>query len=309
MKKIVALLAGLFFYASASAQDATKTFLDDPFNSPQLPFYIMIAFVFIVMILVIAILILSLSVINLLTREMERKHAEALGNAYVPSPSWFEKLVEQLNDSVPVANEGEIELDHSYDGIKELDNHLPPWWKGLFYATIVFAVVYIFMYHFSNSFPLAQQEYENEVANAALAQQKYLASQPQATIDESTLVYTKDAAIIEKGKAVFTSMNCKQCHGEGGGGNSIGPNLTDEYWLHGGGIKNVFNTINKGVVEKGMPAWGKSMSPTDVRDVAFYVLSLQGTKPANAKAPQGELYKPEIKTEKADSTKTVALKK
>ena len=87
------------------------------------------------------------------------------------------------------------------------------------------------------------------------------ASQPQIAIDENALTFTKDASIIEKGKSVFTEYNCGSCHRNDGGGNTIGPNLTDEYWLHGGGIKNVFSTIKNGVVEKGMPAWGKSMKP------------------------------------------------
>jgi cytochrome c oxidase cbb3-type subunit 3 len=101
---------------------------------------------------------------------------------------------------------------------------------------------------------------------------------------------------------VFTSNNCQQCHRTDGGGNAIGPNLTDAYWIHGGSIKNVFQTVKNGVVEKGMPAWGKVMSPTDVRDVTFYVMSLQGTDPPEAKKPQGNLYTPEPQTSPADST-------
>jgi cytochrome c oxidase cbb3-type subunit 3 len=209
-----------------------------------------------------------------------------------------------MNASVPVAQEKEIELDHNFDGIKELDNHLPPWWKWLFYVSIIWSVVYMGVYHFSYSLPLSQEEYENEVAIAAESQQKLQASQPKAVIDQSTLVYNADATIIERGKAVFMKNACGSCHRNDGGGNSIGPNLTDKYWLHGGGIKNVFGTINNGVVEKGMPAWGKAMSQADVRDVAFFVMSLQGTKPANGKAPQGEIYKPEPSTQKSDSTKT-----
>jgi cytochrome c oxidase cbb3-type subunit 3 len=105
-------------------------------------------------------------------------------------------------------------------------------------------------------------------------------------------VYSADAAILEKGKVVFNN-NCVACHRADGGGNTIGPNLTDEYWIHGGGIKNVFSTIKNGKVDKGMPEWGKAMSAQDVRDVAFFVMSLKGTNPANGKAPQGELYKPD----------------
>jgi cytochrome c oxidase cbb3-type subunit 3 len=109
-------------------------------------------------------------------------------------------------------------------------------------------------------------------------------------IDENTLTYSPDEVILTNGKKVFTANNCGSCHRNDGGGNAIGPNLTDAYWIHGGSIRNIFVTINKGVVEKGMPAWGKAMSPSDVRNVAFYIMSLQGTNPPNPKAPQGELF-------------------
>jgi cytochrome c oxidase cbb3-type subunit 3 len=309
MKKVFLSLSGFLVTVSSFAQEvAEKKFWDDPFNHPLLPYYLTLTFVFIIIILAIAVCILLIRVLGVLIRQMEKQRAEAAGKLYVPEPNWWDKLTQKLNASVPVAQEKDIELDHNYDGIKELDNHLPPWWKWLFYASIVWAVVYIGIYHFSYSLPLSKEEYENELAKATEALQKYLASQPKAVIDESTLVFTSDAAIIEKGKAVFTRNACGSCHRTDGGGNAIGPNLTDEYWLHGGGIKNVFSTIKNGVVEKGMPAWGKAMSPTDVRDVAFFVVSLQGSKPANAKASQGELYKPEVKTEKSDTTKTAALK-
>lgn len=310
MKKLLFLLFGMLTATFSWAQDTVKEkgFWDDPFNHPLLSYYLLLSFVFIIIILTIAVCILFIRVIGLLSQQMEKQRAEAAGKEYVPEPTWWDKLAQKLNASVPVTQEKEIELDHNYDGIKELDNHLPPWWKWLFYTCIVWAVFYIAVYHFSYSLPLSSEEYENEVTRAAEAQQKFLASQPKASIDESTLVFTSDAAIIEKGKTVFTKNACGSCHRNDGGGNSIGPNLTDEYWIHGGGIKNVFSTIKNGVVEKGMPAWGKSMSPTDVRDVAFFVMSLQGTKPANPKSPQGELYKPEPKIEKSDSTKTAVLK-
>lgn len=308
MKKISFFLFGVLAFGTVHAQDAAKSFWDDPFNHPMFHFYLMLTFVSIIIILTIVVCILLIRVVSMLSRQMEKLRAEAAGKIYVPAPSWWEKFAQKLNASVPVAQEKEIEMDHNYDGIRELDNHLPPWWKWLFYASIIWSVIYLGVYHLSYSLPLSQEEYENEVAKAADAQQRLQALQPTASIDESTLVYDADAKTIERGKAVFAKNACGSCHRNDGGGNAIGPNLTDEYWLHGGGIKNVFGTIKTGVVEKGMPAWGKSMSPTDVRDVAFYVFSLQGTKPANAKAPQGELYKPEPKAEKSDSTKTTAVK-
>src|SRR5690606_20381530 len=103
------------------------------------------------------------------------------------------------------------------------------------------------------------------------------------------LRYTADAALIEKGRAVFNNNPCGSCHRSDGGGNTIGPNLTDPYWIHGGDVKNIFNTIKNGAVDKGMPAWEKAMSQQDIRDVTFYIISLQGSNPPDAKAPQGEI--------------------
>jgi cytochrome c oxidase cbb3-type subunit 3 len=210
-----------------------------------------------------------------------------------------------MNASVPLEQEKDIELDHSYDGIKELDNHLPPWWKWLFYGTIGWSAVYLFVFHISSMLPLSTDEYQQEVALAEEQARQLKASRPVQEIDENTLAFSLDSiSLIASGKIVFTDNNCASCHRNDGGGNTIGPNLTDPYWLHGGHVKSVFSTIRNGVVDKGMPAWGRSLSPQQVRDVAFYVLSLQGTNPANAKAPQGELYK--VSELKSDSTKIQA---
>jgi cytochrome c oxidase cbb3-type subunit 3 len=241
----------------------------------------------------------------MIIEQTERQKASTLGKAYVRRESWWNKLLNQLNDSVPVAHEEEIDMGHNYDGIRELDNHLPPWWKWLFYGTIAWSVVYIFVYHITNSLPLSLGEYQEEVALAEAQIQKLKASQPQAAIDESTLTFSNDAAIIEKGQKVFMDYNCGSCHRNDGGGNTIGPNLTDAYWLHGGDIKNIFATIKDGVVEKGMPAWGRAMSPESVRDVSFYVMSLNGTNPPDAKSPQGELFK--IQTKDANDTTNVQV--
>ena len=229
-------------------------------------------------------------VVNMLVTQAAEENARKLGVAYSPKPTWWSKLAQQMNASVPVEQEKNIELDHNYDGIKELDNHLPPWWKWLFYGTIGWAAVYLIVFHVAGSLPSQSQEYQNELSFAEEQAIKYKASQPQEVIDETTLVFSSDEAILFNGKKVYVT-NCVACHKSDGGGNAIGPNLTDEYWLHGGDIKNIFTTVKAGVVEKGMPAWGKSMSPKDVRDVAFYVMSLQGSKPGDAKAPQGELFK------------------
>ncbi|HEX5171016.1 MAG TPA: cbb3-type cytochrome c oxidase N-terminal domain-containing protein [Cyclobacteriaceae bacterium] len=306
--RILLLLGGLTFSLAASAQETTApSFWDDPVNHPLTPLYVVTTFVLIAMITVLVVAFYLLRILNLLIEQSAKESAAKLGKTYVERESWWSKLVQKLNASVPVAQEKDIDLGHNYDGIRELDNHLPPWWKWLFYGTIGWAVVYLVVYHLSNSLPLSIEEYQDEVAQAEMKIQKLKASQPQAEIDEATLTFTNDAAIIEKGKKVFTDYNCGSCHRNDGGGNTIGPNLTDAYWLHGGDIKNIFATIKNGVVEKGMPAWGKAMSPDNVRDAAFFVMSLQGTNPPDAKAPQGELFKSPDAPPPADTTHIEAL--
>ena len=249
MKKTLILFSVFLTGSAAWAQSSTqgKSFWDDPFNNPMFHFYLMLTLVSITIILTIVICILLIKVVMMLSCQMEKLRAEAAGKIYVPEPAWWEKIAQKLNASVPVTQEKEIELEHNYDGIKELDNHLPPWWKWLFYASIVWAVIYLGIYHLSYALPLSKEEYETELAQAAEAQQRLLASQPTAAIDESALVYDADAKVIERGKTVFVKNACGSCHRNDGGGNSIGPNLTDEYWLHGGGIKHVFGTIKTGV--------------------------------------------------------------
>jgi cytochrome c oxidase cbb3-type subunit 3 len=300
-----AFLVAFFLFANsvgAWAQDTAVSFLDDPATKALLPLYLITAVVFVVLILTLVAAVVALRVINSLVEQSAREKAAQLGVVYVQPLSTWEKLWENINAMRPIEEEKDLEMNHNYDGIRELDNHLPPWWKGLFYGCVVFAVIYMIVYHVGGSMPLSGAEYEAEVAEANERARIWRASQPAEVIDQNTLVYAVDAPFIGNGKKLFMSNNCQSCHRNDGGGNSIGPNLTDEYWLHGGDIKNVFSTINNGVVEKAMPAWGKVMSQKDVRDLAFYVMSLQGTKPENAKKPQGELVKPTVTAPK-DSTK------
>lgn len=292
MKRPLLILFWCLSAVTTFAQENTaKTFWDDPVNHPLMPLYLVTAMMVVAILLVAVVGIYMVKVLNTLTEHARKANAEKRGIAYVPSQSWWQRFAQRMNASVPVEQEKNIEMDHNYDGIRELDNHLPPWWKWLFYGTIGWSVVYIIVFHLSASLPLSLEEYQHEIAAAEEQARKLRASQPEATIDENALQYTADAALIEKGKTVFMNNPCGSCHRNDGGGNTIGPNLTDEYWLHGGDVKNIFNTIKNGVVEKGMPAWGKAMSPQDVRDLTFFVMSLQGTNPADAKAPQGELYK------------------
>jgi cytochrome c oxidase cbb3-type subunit 3 len=243
-----------------------------------------------------------LSVINILAENTAREKAEKSGKVYVPAPSLFQRFWDSINGFVPQEKEATLVMDHNYDGITELDNHLPPWWKWLFYVTIIWGVIYFFAYHVFNTLPLSIGEYNNEVALANEQMQKMKTANPGPKIDEASVEVTADAKMLDNGKSTFLNT-CSSCHRKDGGGD-IGPNLTDEYWKHGGNIKNLFKVITNGVPGTNMVAWGGVMSPEAIRNVASYVLTLQGTKPANPKKPEGDLYKPEVKTVKADTVKT-----
>ncbi|WP_443943577.1 cbb3-type cytochrome c oxidase N-terminal domain-containing protein [Pedobacter sp. AW1-32] len=187
----------------------------------------------------------------------------------------------------PIEQEKDLEIDHAYDGIKELDNPVPAWFNFLLFGTMIFAAGYLFYYHIGGYGDLQDQEYKTEMAKADEEKAAYLEKSANA-VDENTVKVDNTATILEEGKNLF-SGNCKVCHGDSGQG-LIGPNLTDDYWLHGGGINNVFKTIKYGVPAKGMVSWEKTLSPKQIAAVANYILSLHGTNPAGAKAPQGDKY-------------------
>lgn len=210
-------------------------------------------------------------------------------------------FIETLNASVALEEEGTIMLDHEYDGIRELDNNLPPWWKYGFYLTIVFAVVYLIHYHVSKTGPLQTEEYQAQMAEGERLKAEYRKTAANL-VDESNVFQLMAADSISAGKNIFTEK-CKACHKADGSGD-IGPNLTDNYWLHGGDIKSVFTTIKYGVTSKGMQAWQNDLSPVQMQEVASYILTLAGTNVAGGKAPEGTLFTP--KGAVADSTQTPA---
>jgi cytochrome c oxidase cbb3-type subunit III len=178
-----------------------------------------------------------------------------------------------------------LELDHNYDGIRELDNRIPPWFSYLFLSTIVFAAFYMVDYHVLGTSKLMEDEYLDEVAAADLQRRISLAA--EGTIDENALEALTDPEALKRGGEHFQKY-CISCHG-GQGQGIVGPNLTDGYWLHGGGIRNVYHTVKIGVPAKGMISWQLVFSPKQIQEIASYVLSLQGSNPPNAKKPEGEL--------------------
>jgi cytochrome c oxidase cbb3-type subunit III len=194
------------------------------------------------------------------------------------------------------------EFAHQFDGIRELDNRIPPWFTTLFLATIVFAIVYLVDYHVVSSSPLMAAEYNAEVAAADVQRRVFLAS--EGTIDENALTRIKDPEVLTRAGGEFQKY-CISCHGPAGGG-IVGPNLTDQFWIHGGGIKNVYTTIKMGVPAKGMISWQLVFTPKQIQELASYVLSLEGTNPANAKKPEGTLYVPPPDTIKVASDTTKA---
>ncbi len=222
------------------------------------------------------------------------------------SSNWFMNLYKKLAGGKPIEEEGEIILDHNYDGIKELDNSLPPWWLYAFYGTIIFAVVYLVRYHIFEG-PNQVTEFETEMAQAELDIEEYKKT-AKGLVDMNTVTLLTDASDLSAGKAIF-DINCVACHmADGGGG--IGPNLTDSNWILGGGIKNVFKTINEGGRDgKGMISWKATLKPLEMAQVASYLLEFEGTTPAKPKAPEGDIWidpdKPTNESTQPETNETV----
>jgi cytochrome c oxidase cbb3-type subunit 3 len=191
-----------------------------------------------------------------------------------------------FNRAVPVDKEDEIKIEHAFDGIHELNNKIPPWFNILFYGSIVFAVVYLIDYHVLGSGNIMIDEYVTEVKVANEKREEMIKS--GAFISENNVVLLSDASEIDKGSQLFKA-NCSACHGMDAGG-IVGPNLTDKYWIHGGGIKNVFTTVKNGVPVKGMISWKSILNPKQMQQVSSYILSLEGTTPAVSKPPEGNIW-------------------
>ncbi|MFD1095804.1 cbb3-type cytochrome c oxidase N-terminal domain-containing protein [Salegentibacter chungangensis] len=256
----------------------------------------------IVLVIAIAIEVSVSSLRNLLYRgltpearaQFDAEEAERKASQF----GWLKKLYASLLNKKPIEKEDEIILDHNYDGIKELDNDLPSWWLYGFYISIVFAGIYMARYHIFDG-ESQKEEFQTEMAQAKAAVEEYKKNAPDL-IDASSVELITDAGELEKGKTIFNN-NCAACHRADGGG-GIGPNLTDEHWILGGGISNIFSTISEGGRDgKGMVAWKSSLSPSEIAQVSSYVISLQGTNPEDAKEAQGDIIWTKEKTSGASS--------
>jgi cytochrome c oxidase cbb3-type subunit 3 len=198
----------------------------------------------------------------------------------------FKKIFDKLQDAVPVEREHEILIDEEHDGIQELDNRLPPWWTWFFVICVVFGYAYIFHYHTFGTGELSAAEFESEM-KIADAQVAAVREKLYAGINETTVKALSDEKALANGKKVYLEK-CSSCHGQAGEG-GVGPNLTDQNWLHGCAIGDVFKTISDGVPVKGMISWKAQLNPMQIQEVASFVLTFKGTNPANGKAPEGEV--------------------
>ena len=232
-----------------------------------------------------AILFLFFSIRRIFVELLPEKSAAAVKKSKLAA-LWVRLDKKLFTKAIPIEQEADALLDHNYDGIQELDNALPPWWKYGFIITIGFAFVYLLNFHVLGNFKNPTEEYAVEMENAKIAKEAYEANNKDK-IDE-TMVPMADAAGMKIGKDDYIA-NCIACHGSKGEGGA-GPNLTDDYWIHKGSLNDIYHTLKVGYADKGMQSWAIKFSPKEMSEIASYVKMLKGTNPPGAKAPQGDLY-------------------
>ena len=232
-----------------------------------------------------AILFLFFSIRRIFVELLPEKSAAAVKKSKLAA-LWVRLDKKLFTKAIPIEQEADALLDHNYDGIQELDNALPPWWKYGFIITIGFAFVYLLNFHVLGNGKNPTEEYAVEMENAKIAKELYDANNKDK-IDE-TMVPMADAAGMKIGKDDYIA-NCIACHGSKGEGGA-GPNLTDDYWIHKGSLNDIYHTLKVGYADKGMQSWAIKFSPKEMSEIASYVKMLKGTQPEGAKAPQGDFY-------------------
>ncbi len=289
MKKLIPayIRVLLVFFAAFGAMEY---FIDSGDRPAFLKYPMVSVFLFVFLFLLIAIEIMVAAVDNItynLMTEDQRKQLHTTNNLSYKERQWYKNLMQSLTKSTPIEHEAQLLLDHDYDGIKELDNNLPPWWVYLFYGCIVFAAIYLVRFEIMGGDD-QEMELKKEMAQAKIEVAEYMKTAPDM-MDEKTVTLLTDAASLAEGKEIFTS-NCAACHRADGGG-QIGPNLTDDQWILGGGIKKLFHTITNGGRDgKGMIAWKGTLKPKEIQKVSSYIISLKGSNPKDPKASEGEVW-------------------
>lgn len=289
MKKIIPVYVRIpvVFFAVMIAME----YLIDSGDRPAfVKFPILSLFLVIFLFLLVAVELMFQAVDNItyqILSEEEKIKVNQAENSSLTEKQWYKNLVAKLTNNHDKASQEQLLLDHDYDGIKELDNNLPPWWVYLFYLCIVFGVVYMLRYEVFGA-DNQEMELKKEVAQAKIEIAEYMKTAPDL-MDEKSVTLLTDPADLAIGKEIF-STNCAACHRADAGG-QIGPNLTDDRWILGGGIKNIFHTlVNGGRDGKGMISWKGTLKPKEMQKVASYILSLQGSNPPDAKAAEGEVW-------------------
>lgn len=294
--KIITMVVGLLLCSALPAVAQTGDAVGTTFSNSNILKYLLIFIIFMELVAIFAVI----KWLRFFTGIEELEISK--GNKGFMALS-FKKFWRKANRFKPIKDEAEIDMGHSYDGIRELDNVLPPWFTWSFMGTIVFAIVYLWRFHASaNPAPDQYQEYEHSVAQAQMKLDAYLASKGEV-VDETNVVML-GGSDIEAGKTLYQA-SCVACHGTSGEG-GVGPNLTDDYWLHGGRIGDIFKVIKLGVVEKGMQSWKDVFSATQIAQLSSYIKSIHGTNPPGGKAPQGDLFKEETSAAPAVGDSTVA---
>ncbi len=268
--------------------------------------------------LLFAVILLELFVILwmclLILRIIVRKEAEsavAANEATEKKPGFFSNLfVRKFLGVKPASADADVMLDHEYDGIRELDNDLPPWWKYGFYLTIVSAIIYLISYHVTHTSMSSIEEYNAEMASAEASVNAYR-QKMALNVDESNAVFVSETDKIEKGKLIY-QKNCAVCHGPEGQG-IVGPNFCDNNWIYGNKPGDLFKIVKNGT-SKGMKPWKDDLTPVEIQNVIGYIHTLLGTKPANPKDPEGNNYdgemqtNPEVSKAVSDSSKNIEIK-
>ncbi|RZJ53869.1 MAG: c-type cytochrome [Flavobacterium sp.] len=270
---------------------ALMEYFIDSGDRPAFVKYPMLAVFLVVFLFVLIAIEITLNAVNRVMYQLmspeEKAKLEHENSLSFNESEWYKNLMQKLTKTQPIEREGDLLMDHDYDGIKELDNNLPPWWVYLFYICIIFGVIYVARYELFGGND-QETELKMEMAQAKTDVEEYLKTAPDL-MDEKTVVLLTDEADLAAGKEIFTT-NCAACHRADAGG-QIGPNLTDDHWILGGGIKNLFHTITNGGRDgKGMISWKGTLKPKEIQKVASYILSLQGSNPKDPKAPDGEIW-------------------
>ncbi|TDB61123.1 cbb3-type cytochrome c oxidase N-terminal domain-containing protein [Arundinibacter roseus] len=280
VKKSILTVLGLLVVPAAFAQDAAAT----PTSTTDAMLYTVL---FVLACMIVILVVVLLQVVSILRKLTAKSQPEAVSNESAPmfSSNWWSYF---SGFATPLSEEEKIIIKgHDYDGIHELDNRMPPWLQFLFVGTVVIAIGYVLYYHTTGWGDLQEAELEKELAVAEVQKQAFI-EKMGASIDENTVTLLEDEGMLKEGGVIFQEK-CAACHAADGGG-GVGPNLTDDYWIHGGDVKDVFKTVKYGVPEKGMISWEKQLKPLDMQKVSSYIkVQLQGTKPASPKAAEGTL--------------------